>query len=92
MSGIVLTAHIKDSARWEKSFRSHGELFRQNNITLIHYTITNNNDVVMYSETDDVEAYERFVQSPATAQAMEEDGVERDTVKVYRLDKELKPT
>jgi len=41
---------------------------------------------------DDVDAYERFVQSPATAQAMEEDGVERDTVKVYRLDKELKPS
>jgi hypothetical protein len=92
MSGIVLTAHIKDSAKWEKGFRSHGELFKHNNITLIRYTITNSNDVVMYSETDDVDAYERFVQSPATAQAMEDDGVERDTVKVYRLDRELKPS
>ena len=71
---------------------SRPAFFKQNNITLIHYTITSNNDVVMYSETDDVDAYERFVQSSATAQAMEEDGVERDTVKVYRLDKELKPS
>ena len=92
MSGVVITAHIKDSAKWEKGFRSHRELFKQNNISLIHYTITKNNDVVLYSETDDVDAYMKFVQSPATIQAMAEDGVERDTVKVYPLDKELKPS
>ena len=92
MSGVVLTAHVKDSAKWEKGFRSHGELFKRNNISLIHYTITSNNDVVMYSETDDVDAYMKLVQSPATVQAMADDGVERDTVKVYLLNKELKPS
>jgi hypothetical protein len=92
MSGVVLTAHIKDSAKWEKAFRSHVELFRQNNISLIQYTITKNNDVVLYSETDDVDAYMKLVQSPATAQAMADDGVEQETVKVYPLDKELRPS
>jgi hypothetical protein len=91
MSGVVLTAHVKDSAKWEKGFRSHSELFKQNNISLIQYSITKNNDVVMYSETDDVDAYMKFVQSPATAQAMSEDGVDRDTVKVYPLQKEFGP-
>lgn len=90
MSGVVLTAHIKDPARWEKSFRTHSDLFKDSKITLIHYTITNSNDVVLYSETDDVDAYKRMVDSPAVAKAMVEDGVEQDSVKVYALDKEFK--
>ena len=91
MTGVVLTAHVKDAAKWEKSFRTHSDLFKRNNISLIHYTITKNNDVVMYSETDDVEAYRNFAQSPDVARAMEEDGVERDSVKIYPLEKDLIP-
>jgi hypothetical protein len=90
MSGVVLTARVRDPAKWEQGFRSHRELFRKNNITMMHYTITRNNDVVLYSETDDIEAYMTMVQSPAIAQAMAEDGVERDSVRIYALDKELK--
>lgn len=92
MSGIVITAHVKDSAKWEKGFRSHQELFRRNNISLINYTITKDNDVVLYSETDDVSAYTNFVRSPDVAKAMEDDGVDRSTLRVYALDKQLKPS
>jgi hypothetical protein len=92
MSGIVVTAHVKDSAKWERGFRSHQELFKRSHISLINYTITKDNDVIMYSETDDVDAYRRFVESPDVAKAMEEDGVDRSTVKVYPLDKQLKPS
>jgi hypothetical protein len=92
MTGVVLTAHVKDAAKWEKSFRTHADLFKENHISLIHYTITKNNDVVMYSETDDVNAYREFTQSAEVIRAMEEDGVERDTVKVYPLEKDLIPS
>jgi hypothetical protein len=92
MSSVILTAHVKDAAKWEKNFRGHADLFRRNNISLINYTITKDNDVVMYSETNDVKSYMNFVQSPEVAKAMEEDGVERSTVKVYPLDKQLKPS
>jgi hypothetical protein len=54
------------------------------------YTITKNNDVVMYSESeDDPEQAMQFMQSAETARAMEEDGVDRSTVKVYPLDRDL---
>jgi len=92
MSGVVLTAHVKDPVRWEKSFRTHRDLFKESHVSLIHYTITGGNDVVMYSETDDVESYKRLVSSTAVVRAMEEDGVDRSSVKVYTLDKELKPS
>jgi hypothetical protein len=92
MTGVVLTAHVKDATKWEKSFRTHSDLFKRNNISLIHYTITKDNDIVMYSETDDVDAYRQFTQSPDVARAMEEDGVERSTVKLYPLEKDLIPS
>jgi hypothetical protein len=44
----------------------------------------------MYSEINDVRSYMSFMQSPEVAKAMEEDGVDRSTVKVYPLDKQLK--
>ena len=91
MSGMIITAHVKDATRWERSFRSHRDLLKQGHITVVHYTITNDNDVVMYSETDDDDAERalQFMQSPETARAMEEDGVDRATVKVYPLDRDF---
>ena len=92
MYGIVVTARVKDANRWEKAFRSHQDLFKRGHISLIHYTITKDNDVAMYGEVDDETAYERAFQSPETMKAMEEDGVEMNTVKTFRLDKEIKPS
>jgi hypothetical protein len=91
MSGVVLTAHVKDAAKWEKSFRTHSDIFKQSNISLVHYSISGN-DVVLYSETDDVDAYRKLVESPAVTRAMAEDGVDRGSVRVYNLDKEFKPS
>ena len=89
MTGVVVTAHVRDAAKWERGFRAHADLFKRINTSSIHYTITKNNDVAMYSETNDVDAYRNFTQSPDVARAMEEDGVERDTLKVFALEKEL---
>jgi hypothetical protein len=94
MSGMIITAHVKDPARWEKNFRSHSDLLKQGHVSLVHYTITKNNDVVMYSESDDDDtaAAVRFMESPEVAKAMAEDGVDRETVKVYPLDKDFQPS
>jgi hypothetical protein len=87
--GVVLTAHVKDPAKWEKGFRSHTELHRRGPTQLIHYTVTQNNDIVMYSETENVDEYLKYIRSPEVAKAMDEDGVDRDTLKVYPLEKEF---
>jgi hypothetical protein len=94
MSGMIITAHVKDPARWEKGFRSHSDILKRGHVSIVHYTITQDNDVVMYSESDDPDpdVAKRFVESPETAKAMEEDGVQRDTLKVYMLDKDFKPS
>jgi hypothetical protein len=92
MAGVVVTVHVKDAARWEKAFLTHADLFKRNKISAIHYTVTGDNDVVMYWDTDDIVAYRSFVQAPDVVRAMEEDGVDRSTLKVYELEKDMVPS
>ena len=89
MTGVVVTAHVRDAAKWERGFRAHADLFKRINTSSIHYTITKNNNVAIYSKTNDVDTYRNFTQSPDVAQAMEEDRMERDTLKVFALKKKL---
>jgi len=65
------------------------EFHRHGPTQLIHYTVTNNNDIIMYSETENVDEYMKFIRSPEVAKAMDEDGVDRNTLIVYPLEKEL---
>jgi hypothetical protein len=45
--------------------------------------------VALCAEPDDLDKYLEILNSQATADAMAYDGVKRETVKVYILDKEL---
>jgi hypothetical protein len=87
-----MTAHVKDAARWENGFRAHADLLKRGGMSNIHYTIADTNDVVIYFETDDIDASRSFAQSPDVIRGMEEDGVERDTLKSYALEKDLFPS
>ena len=53
------------------------------------YGISEGNHIAVCGEPSDLAAYMKVLESPATAEAMAFDGVLRDTVKVFVLDKEL---
>lgn len=89
MPKIILTANVKDGKSWEKAYRSHGDLFKAAGIGTVHYTVDDDDHVVMCTEVDDVNAYMDFVKADSTQDAMKKDGVKRKTVKVYVLDKEF---
>jgi hypothetical protein len=89
MTRVVLTAHVKDAARWETGFRAHADLLKRGGMSNIHYTIGDDKTAVIFFETSDMEAFGRFAQTPENVRAMEEDGVEVDTVKVYALEKNI---
>jgi len=91
MARIVITAQVEDSANWEKGFRTHGALFKDYSATAIHFTATDDNEVAIHWEVDDANKYLELLESPATAEAMEFDGVKKETVKVFVLDKEFIP-
>ncbi len=92
MPTVIVTADVEDAAKLEKGFRTHGELFRSGTVNKpINFTVTEQNQAVVIFEPDDLEKYMQVFDSPATAEAMEFDGVKRETVKVFVLDKEFDP-
>lgn len=89
MPRVMITADVEDSAKWEKGFRTHGDLLKSMSQSVTYFTTTGDNKVALYSEPADLDKYMKVLESPDTAEAMAFDGVKRDTVKVFVLDKEF---
>ena len=90
MAKVIITADVEDSAKWEEGFRSHVDLFRSMTVSKpIQMSTNENNEIALCIEPDDLEKYLEILDSEATTEAMANDGVKRETVRVYVLDKEL---
>ena len=93
MARVVITAKVKNVAAWEKSFRSHGELFRsQPGESPYLIGSTDSSEVAVSAEVpdSDIGAYLESLQSRETLDAMAADGVNRESVKVFVLDRQFK--
>lgn len=90
MPKVITTAQVQDAAKWKKEFQTHAKLFREYTATQIHYTADANNEVAIVMEVGDVDKYLNLMAAPETAAAMENDGVKRDTVKVFVLGDEIR--
>ncbi len=92
MPKVIVTAQVEDAAKWEQGFRTHGELFKSQTVNSpIHFNVSSQNEVVICFEPDDLDKFLEILDSRATEEAMEFDGVKRDTVKIVPLDKEFDP-
>ncbi len=89
MARVIITAQVEDSAKWEAAFRTQGNLLRSMTSTVTHIATNENNEVALYAEPSDLAKYMEVLESPATAEAMAHDGVKKETVKVFVLDKEF---
>lgn len=90
MSRVVLTAQVENAAEWEDAFRSHKKLFKSQTIkSPMRFAVTGDNEIAIYARADDLDKFMEVLESQATIDAMLNDGVKRDTVKVYVLDKKL---
>ena len=88
MAKVVVTAQVKDLKKWEEGFRTHGDLFKRQRLTKpIDYGTGDGNYVAVCFETSDLDNLQSVLGSQETADAMEFDGVLRDTVKMFVLDK-----
>ena len=92
MPKVIATAQVEDAAKFEQGFRTHGELFKSMTVNKpIYFNVSAQNEIVVCFEPDDVDKYLEILDSRATEEAMEFDGVKRDTVKILPLDKEFDP-
>jgi len=90
MSTIIITAAVEDAAKWEAGFRTHIDYFKGLSISKpIQYSTNEDNEIAIYIIPDDLKTYLEGLDSEETAEAMANDGVKRETVKIYVLDKEL---
>jgi len=93
MPKIVVVGQVEDTTKWEEGFRSHGEHFKNNmGVTKpIEFTVNERNEVAVCFEPADVARFMASMETPENVAAMEQDGVKRETVKVYVMDKEFQP-
>ena len=84
---VVVIAEVADPKKWEQNFRTHGDLFRSQTIKKpIDFAISGNR-VAVCLRPRDLDKFMEIFQSPATAEAMKVDGVKRETVQTFVLDK-----
>ena len=91
MTKVIAVIEVEDAAKWEEGFRTHGDLFASQTVTTCHYGMNEGNEVAIHFEVDDLDTYMRVLDSPATAEAMAFDGVNRETVKIFVLDRQFTP-
>ena len=94
MARVVMVGEVEDSTTWEARFRSHRDLFStiygEMGMNVIHFTTTDDNKFVLYSEPADLAAWFERLDSAEIEAAMAEDGVKRETVQIHVLEKELR--
>ena len=90
MPKVIITAKIEDPVKWEEGFRTHGDLFKAQTVGRVDFAV-DGDGVVCCFDAGDLDTYLEVLDSDATAEAMATDGVIRETVKVFVLDKEFTP-
>jgi hypothetical protein len=90
MAKVIVTSQVNDPVKWETGFRTHGDFFRSYSIRVpVNFAVAGN-EVAICFEPENLDTFKRLMESQATAEAMASDGVKRETLKVYVLDKEMK--
>jgi hypothetical protein len=89
MPQVVVIAEVENLEKWEKGFRTHGDLFRQMGVSRMEFGTGPGNRIAVVGDTNNLDAYMKILDSPPTAEAMKSDGVKRETVQVFVLDKEM---
>ena len=91
MSMVVVTAQVDDVAEWEEKFRTHGALFLKQPISRVDLGSTDEDYVACVFHADDLDTFFEVLGSPETAEAMEEDGVDKESVEVFVIDRRFDP-
>ena len=72
-------------------FKTHGELFKSQGVSIAYMGVTDNNSVLAIFETDDLDKFNDIFTSEETAKAMSNDGIEEDSVEMFIITDQLQP-
>ena len=91
MSMVIVTAQVNAVEEWEEQFRTHGDLFQKQTISRVDIGSTDDDYVACAFHVDDLDVFFEVMGAPETAEAMENAGVDRATVKIFVLDQRFDP-
>jgi hypothetical protein len=91
MPRIVVTFNAENLQHWEKAFRTHGALFKEQTIVSpwLFSVDESDNSVTLSADVDDLDTLTKVLESSETADALSGDGVERGSYKLVVLDKQF---
>jgi hypothetical protein len=89
MPRVVALASVENSAEWEQRFRTHVDVFKAYTATAVDFATTSDNEIAICFEVENLDTYLQQMKSPEPEAAMAHDGVKRETVKLFVLDKRV---
>jgi len=89
MPKVIALASVENSVEWEKRFRTHVDVFKAYTATAVDFATTSDNKIAICFDVENLETYLQQMESPETEAAMAHDGVNRETVKLFVLDKKV---
>lgn len=87
---IAVRAEVEDVSAWREGFTTHGDLFKSQGVVNAFMGADGQNTVIAVFETNDVDEFMRVFNDPATARAMESDGI-TGGVELFMLDETFSP-
>tara|TARA_B100000073_G_scaffold3665_1_gene2972 strand:+ start:100 stop:369 length:270 start_codon:yes stop_codon:yes gene_type:complete len=87
---IAVRAEVESVEHWRDKFKTHGDLFKSQGVSVAYMGSSEENKVIAVFETDDAEEFKRIFNDPSTAEAMAEDKI-TGGVEMFILDETFTP-
>jgi len=87
---VAVRAEVENVEHWRRQFKTHGELFKTQGVSVAYLGSTDDKKVISVFETSDLEEFKRIFNDPSTAEAMSQDKI-TGGVEMFILDETFKP-
>ena len=86
---VGVRAKVESEEKWKEEFKTHGELFKSQAVSIAYMGSADNKSVLAIFETDDLDKFNEIFDSEETAKAMSNDGIEKDSVEKFIITDQL---
>ena len=86
---IAVRAEVESVEHWRDKFKTHGDLFKSQGVSVAYMGSSEENKVIAVFETNDADEFVRIFNDPATAEAMSEDKI-TGGVEMFILDESFR--
>ena len=72
---IAVRAEVESADHWRVQFKTHGDVFKSQGVSMVHMGVADETRVLAIFETNDPEEFIRIFNDPVTMDAMSNDRV-----------------